>query len=68
MLELRASDLRARALQPDILLKGEDWKGKVVAGAEAVKARGGRVEFVRYIKGLSTTNIIEKIKKSCAEK
>lgn len=47
-------------LQPDILIKGADWKGKRVAGDDVVK----KVEFIRYINGLSTTNIIEKIKKS----
>ena len=46
-------------LSPDILIKGADWKGKTVAGSEFVK----KVEFLRYIKGLSTTNIIEKIRK-----
>ena len=49
-------------LSPDILIKGADWKGKTVAGSEFVK----KVEFLRYIKGLSTTNIIEKIGKLCA--
>ena len=49
-------------LSPDILIKGADWKGKTVAGSEFVK----KVEFLRYIKGLSTTNIIAKIEKLCA--
>ena len=49
-------------IQPDILIKGADWKGKTVAGSEFVK----KVEFPRYIKGLSTTNIIEKVRKLCA--
>ena len=53
-------------LKPDILIKGADWRGKKVAGADAVKAIGGRVEFITYIQGLSTTNIIEKIGRSCA--
>ncbi|MBF0593794.1 MAG: D-glycero-beta-D-manno-heptose 1-phosphate adenylyltransferase [Candidatus Omnitrophica bacterium] len=56
-----------KKLQPDILLKGADWKGKDVAGGDVVKARGGRVEFVKYLPGLSTTNVIEKIKKLCAK-
>lgn len=52
-----------RFLGPDILIKGADWKGKRVAGAEFVK----KVEFLRYIKGLSTTHIIAKIGKLCAQ-
>jgi len=56
------------ALQPDILIKGADWKGKEVAGADVVKANGGRVEFITYVQRLSTTNIIEKIRRSCLGK
>lgn len=55
-----------RKVQPDILLKGADWKGKEVAGADVVKARGGRVEFVKYLPGLSTTNILDKVRRLCA--
>lgn len=48
------------AIKPDILIKGADWKGKSVVGEDLVK----KVEFVKFIKGFSTTNIIEKIIKS----
>jgi D-beta-D-heptose 7-phosphate kinase / D-beta-D-heptose 1-phosphate adenosyltransferase len=48
------------AIKPDILIKGADWKGKSVIGEDLVK----KVEFVKYIKGFSTTNIIDKIIKS----
>ncbi|MBF0478757.1 MAG: D-glycero-beta-D-manno-heptose 1-phosphate adenylyltransferase [Candidatus Omnitrophica bacterium] len=48
-------------LKPDILIKGADWKGKPVAGSDAVIASGGKVEFVEYVDGFSTTNIIKKI-------
>ncbi|MEI8011715.1 MAG: D-glycero-beta-D-manno-heptose 1-phosphate adenylyltransferase [Candidatus Omnitrophota bacterium] len=51
-----------KAVKPDILLKGADWKGKEVAGGDVVRANGGRVEFVTYIERLSTTNIVEKIR------
>jgi len=47
------------AVKPDILVKGADWKGKSVIGEDLVK----KVEFVKYIKGFSTTNIIKKIQK-----
>ena len=52
-----------RALSPDILIKGADWKGKRVAGDDLVK----RVEFIKYIDKLSTTNIIEKIRQTCVK-
>ena len=56
------------AIKPDVLIKGADWKGKPVAGADAVKANGGRVEFIKYIDRLSTTHIIEKIRQQCRGK
>ena len=51
-------------LNPDVLVKGKDWQGKTVAGAEFVLAHGGKVEFIDLEQGLSTTNIIEKIKET----
>ncbi|MBF0570381.1 MAG: adenylyltransferase/cytidyltransferase family protein [Candidatus Omnitrophica bacterium] len=48
------------AIKPDILIKGADWEGKSVVGEDLVK----KVQLVKYIKGFSTTNIIEKIVKS----
>jgi D-beta-D-heptose 7-phosphate kinase/D-beta-D-heptose 1-phosphate adenosyltransferase len=53
-----------KALKPDILIKGADWKGRRVAGDDIVR----KVEFIRYVDGLSTTNIIKKIKTLCAAK
>jgi len=48
-----------KALRPDVLIKGADWKGKKVVGADTAR----KVELISYIKGFSTTQIIEKIKK-----
>ncbi len=47
-----------------MLVKGEDWKGREVVGEDVVKARGGRVEFVSLVPGLSTTDLINKIRGS----
>ncbi len=52
-----------RKIKPDIMVKGSDWKGKHVAGADFVKSRGGRVRMVRFVKGYSTTSVIKKISK-----
>lgn len=52
-----------KMVQPDILVKGADWKGKDVAGSDIVKARGGKVELIRYVPGFSTTKIIHEIEK-----
>lgn len=51
-----------KKVRPDVLVKGEDWMGKKVVGEEVVTARGGRVEFVKHVPGVSTTDLIEKIR------
>lgn len=56
-----------RFLSPDILIKGADWEGKRIAGQDFVESSGGRVEFIRYVPKLSTTNIIEQVLKKCAK-
>jgi len=48
-----------KSLLPDILIKGADWKGKPVVGADVVKCNGGKVEFVTFVDNFSTTKIIE---------
>jgi len=50
-------------LKPDVLIKGDDWKGKGVAGSDVVEANGGKVEYIKFIDQCSSTNIIEKILK-----
>ncbi|RYZ90110.1 MAG: D-glycero-beta-D-manno-heptose 1-phosphate adenylyltransferase [Proteobacteria bacterium] len=51
------------AAQPDILVKGGDWKiEQIVGGAEVVK-RGGQVLSLQFIDGKSTTKLIEKAQK-----
>jgi rfaE bifunctional protein nucleotidyltransferase chain/domain len=54
-----------QALQPDVLIKGADYKGQTVVGADVVKGRGGKVEFVTFVDNFSTTKTIEKM--SCAK-
>jgi rfaE bifunctional protein nucleotidyltransferase chain/domain len=49
-----------KALKPDILIKGADWKGKPVVGEDLV----GKIEFIKFVQGFSTTNIIENILKN----
>lgn len=51
------------SIKPDVLVKGMDWKGKEVAGSKFVESYGGKVEFIELEQGLSTTSIIEKVKK-----
>ena len=48
-------------LQPDVLVKGGDWRVDQIIGRDIVEARGGRVISAGYIEGSSTTGIIERI-------
>lgn len=50
---------------PDILVKGGDYEGKNVAGGDIVESAGGRVTLINFIKGKSTSNIINAIKTQC---
>jgi rfaE bifunctional protein nucleotidyltransferase chain/domain len=50
------------AIRPDVLVKGGDWSGAKIIGADLVEEAGGRVVVIPYIKGFSTTEIIERIK------
>jgi D-beta-D-heptose 7-phosphate kinase/D-beta-D-heptose 1-phosphate adenosyltransferase len=49
-----------RAVEPDVLVKGEDWSEKGVVGREDVEARGGKVVLVKLLPGRSTTSIVER--------
>lgn len=52
-----------KLLQPDILVKGSDYKPESIVGYDIVMAKGGRVETIDFVDGFSTTLLIEKIKK-----
>ena len=52
------------AIRPDVLVKGGDWNSEKIIGAELVEEAGGSVVVVPYIKGFSTTGIIERITNS----
>ena len=50
-----------RALQPDVLVKGDDWPEEKIIGADLVKAAGGRVVRVTVVPDTSTNEIIARI-------
>lgn len=50
-----------KALRPDILVKGADWKEEHIAGADFVKSYGGKVMRIPFVKGYSTTSMLKKI-------
>lgn len=49
-------------LQPDILVKGGDWKPESIVGSEVVLKKGGKVLSLPFVPGYSTTSIEQKIK------
>lgn len=49
------------ALQPDILVKGGDYRPEQVVGKDMVEALGGRVVILPLAQGYSTTGIVEKV-------
>lgn len=51
-----------RELQPDILVKGGDYRIDQVVGADIVKSYGGEIKVLSLQQGVSTTNIIDSIK------
>ncbi|MGN0731921.1 MAG: D-glycero-beta-D-manno-heptose 1-phosphate adenylyltransferase [Treponema sp.] len=51
-----------KAIKPDLIIKGGDYAGKTIPEMEIVKEYGGTVEYVDFVNGCSSTNIIEKIK------
>lgn len=53
-----------KTVQPDILVKGADYKPEDIVGYDIVMAKGGRVETLEYLPGYSTTLIESKIKQS----
>jgi D-beta-D-heptose 7-phosphate kinase/D-beta-D-heptose 1-phosphate adenosyltransferase len=51
-----------RLVQPDVLVKGDDWPPDQIVGRDTVEARGGEVILVSVEQGYSTTSIVEKVK------
>jgi len=50
-------------IKPNVLAKGGDWSSDKIVGADIVERDGGRVAVIPYLKGFSTTEIIERIRK-----
>ena len=50
-----------KLIQPDVLVKGGDYRPEEIVGYDIVKAKGGKVVTIDYINGYSTSSIIERI-------
>lgn len=51
-----------KSLLPDILVKGADWGVHEIIGRDEVEAAGGKVLTIPFVEGLSTTQLIERIR------
>ncbi|MDE2980986.1 MAG: adenylyltransferase/cytidyltransferase family protein [Gemmatimonadota bacterium] len=50
-------------LEPDVLVKGGDYAEDEVAGAAAVRSRGGRLVILPRVAGYSTSGLVRRLKK-----
>ena len=48
-------------IKPDVYTKGADYTIETLPEAKPVMQNGGRVEFISFVEGKSTTNVIKKI-------
>lgn len=48
-------------IQPDILVKGADYRPEEIVGYDVVTAKGGRVETIALVDGFSTTTIVNRL-------
>ena len=50
-----------KAVRPDVLVKGADYKPSEIVGNDIVTSYGGKVETVPLVEGYSTTGILERV-------
>jgi rfaE bifunctional protein nucleotidyltransferase chain/domain len=50
-----------KVIQPDILIKGKDYKAEEIVGYDIVQSNGGKIITIDLTEGYSTTKIEERI-------
>lgn len=50
-------------IKPDVYTKGADYTIESLPEAKGIMEAGGRIEFISFVEGKSTTSIIEKMRK-----
>jgi D-glycero-beta-D-manno-heptose 1-phosphate adenylyltransferase len=53
-----------RLVQPDVLVKGADYKPEEIVGYDIVTAKGGVVKTIPFVDGYSTTRIEQRIREA----
>ena len=51
-----------KRVNPNVLVKGADYKEEDIVGYDIVKANNGEIKTIDLVEGYSTTNLIEKVK------
>lgn len=51
-------------IKPDVHTKGADYSVETLPEADVILKNGGKIEFITFVEGKSTTGTIEKMKKS----
>ncbi|MDX8391306.1 MAG: D-glycero-beta-D-manno-heptose 1-phosphate adenylyltransferase [Mariprofundaceae bacterium] len=54
-----------KALKPDVLVKGGDYQEENIVGAREVRDNGGEVVIMPFIKGFSSSALIQRIVDKC---
>jgi len=52
-----------KLVQPDVLVKGSDYKAEDIVGYDIVTSRGGKVFTIDFLEGFSSSSIIGKLYK-----
>lgn len=50
-----------KKIQPDVLVKGGDYRPDEIVGAKEVIAGGGEIAIIPFIENISTTQLIKKV-------
>jgi rfaE bifunctional protein nucleotidyltransferase chain/domain len=53
-----------KLVQPDVLVKGSDYKPENIVGYDIVIVKGGQVKTIDYLPGFSTSEIEKRIKEA----
>ncbi len=56
------------SLKPNVLVKGGDWTREQIVGRKVVERSGGELVIIPFVKGASTSNVIDTILKRFREK
>ena len=49
-------------IKPDVYTKGADYTMETLPEADIMRKNGTRVEFIKFVEGKSTTNVISRVK------